>query len=208
MLPNLGTGKTDCHNLPINSIWEYCIKQTEELCAKPPAEKKRTGANKGKQRACGSPDAGKPEDLGLVPSPIAALSALQSLMLESSTSSAIGSPSNSPATLSQSSVLKVTTPSPPTACPCCVSKCTPSASSLNPPVTVPTQHLAVIMVEVPSTLQFLKPVRSQPLCPHSDTLLASNDGSNAARIAALERRMGELEKMSDDHKCRLKVIGA
>jgi len=128
----------DCHNLPIDSIWEYCIKQTEELHAKPPAEKKHAGAKKEKQRTCSSPDAGEPEDLGLVPSPTAALSALQSLTLESSMSSAIGSPSNSPATLSQSSVPKVTAPSPPAAHPHCASKCTPSASSLNPPVTIPT----------------------------------------------------------------------
>jgi len=208
MLPNLGTGKTDCHNLPIDSIREYRIKQTEELRTKPPAEKKCAGANKGKQRTCSSPDAGEPEDSGLVPSPIAVLSALQSLTLESGVSSAIASPSNSPATLSQSSVPKVTAPSPPAACPCCVSKCTPSVSSLNPPVTIPTQHLAVVTVEVPSTLQFLKPAHSQPSGPRSDTSPASNDGSNAARIAALERRMGKLEKMSDDHKCRLKVIGA
>jgi hypothetical protein len=208
MLPNPGTGKTDRHNLPIDSIREYRIKQTEELRTKPPAEKKRAGANKGKQRACGSPDAGEPEDSGLVPSPIAALSALQSLTLESGASSAVGSPSNSPATLSQSSVPKVTAPSPPAARPCRASKRTPSASSLNPPVTVPTQHLAVVTVEVPSTSQFLKPARSQPSGPRSDTSPASNDGSNAARIAALERRMGELEKMSDDHERRLKAIGA
>jgi len=208
MLPNLGTGKTDRHNLPIDSIREYRIKQTEELRTKPPAEKKRTGANKGKQHACGSPDAGEPEDSGLVPSPVAALSALQSLTLESGASSAVGSPSNSPATLSQSSVLKVTAPSPPAARPRRASKRTPSAPSLNPPVTVPTQHLAVVTVEVPSTLQFLKPACSQPLGPRSDTSPASNDGSNAARIAALERRMGKLEKMSDDHERRLKAIGA
>jgi len=60
---------------------------------------------------------------------------------------------------------------------------------------------------VPSTLQFLKPACSQPSGPCSDTSPASNDGSNAARIAALERRMGKLEKMWDDHKHRLKAIG-
>jgi len=146
MLPNLGTGKMDCHNLPIDSIREYRIKQTEELHTKPPAEKKHAGANKGKQRAYSSPDAGEPEDSGLVPSPIAVLSALQSLTLESGMSSAIGSPSNSPAILSQSSMPKVTTPSPPAACPRHTSKCTPSVSSLNPPATVPTQHLAVVTV--------------------------------------------------------------
>ena len=208
MLLNLGTGKMDRHDLPIDSIQKYRIKQTEELRAKPPAEKKRAGANKGKQHACGSPDAGKPEDSGLVPSPTAALTALQLLMLESSVSSAVGSPSNSPAILLQSSVPKVTAPSPPAACPHRASKCTPSASSLNPPVTVPTQHLAVVTVEVPSTLQFLKPACSQPLRPCSNTSPASNDRSNAARIAALERRMGKLEKMLDDHKRRLKAIGA
>jgi len=66
------------------------------------------------------------------------------------------------------------------------------------------------MVEVPSILWLLKPAKSKPSHSHSDTSPASNDGSNSARIAALERRMDHLEKiekMVHDLNRRLKDIG-
>jgi len=104
---NLGTGKTDCRTLEQESLQDFCIRQTEEL--------RHTGIKQGKQRACSSPGACKPEDSGAVSSPLATLAAFGSLALESGRSSAIDTPSNSPATLPESSLLKVATPSSPTA---------------------------------------------------------------------------------------------
>jgi len=71
--------------------------------------------------------------------------------------------------------------------------------------------LAVVTVEVPSISQLLKPAKSKPLHSHSDVSPASDDRSNSARIAALERRMDhleEIEKMVHDLNRRLKDIGA
>jgi len=70
--------------------------------------------------------------------------------------------------------------------------------------------LAVVTVEVPSILRLLKPAKSKPSHSHSDTSLVSNNRSNSARIAALERRMDcleEIEKMVHDLNRRLKDIG-
>jgi len=67
------------------------------------------------------------------------------------------------------------------------------------------------MVEVPSISQLLKPTKSKPLHSYSDALPVSNNRSNSARIAALERRMDcleEIEKIVHDLNCRLKDIGA
>jgi len=132
MPPNPDTGRTDCHILLEDHLWEFCIKQIEESCAE---------LKKGKQHALDSPDAGEPEDLGLDPSPSAALSALGSLMLESSGSSSVNTPSNSPAILSQPSLPKPSAPLPPTAAKTsgsCASKCGTGMFSLKPPVTAPT----------------------------------------------------------------------
>jgi len=104
---NLGTGKTDRCMLEQESLQDFRIRQTEEL--------RCTGIKQGKQRARSSPGAHKPEDSGAVSSPSAMLAAFGSLALESSGSSAVDIPSNSPATLPESSLPKVTTPSPPTA---------------------------------------------------------------------------------------------
>jgi len=71
--------------------------------------------------------------------------------------------------------------------------------------------LAVVTVEVPSISQLLKPVKSKPSHSHSNTSPVSNDRSNSARIAALERRMDhleEIEKIVHDLNRKLKDIGA
>jgi len=203
MPPNLGTGKTDRCMLEQESLQDFRIRQTKELhCA---------GIKQGKQCACSSPGVRKPEDSGVVSLPSAMLAAFGSLVLESGRSSAVDTPSNSPATLPESSLLKVTAPSPPTAPtahPCRVTKCPQGVSSLDPSVTAPTQHLAAFTVEVPSILRFLKPTHSQPLHSCSDTSQVSEDGSNSARIAMLEKKVDKLQKMHNDHECRLRNIGA
>jgi len=200
---NPGTGKMDCRVLEQESIQDFCIRQTEELCC--------AGIKQGKQRTHSSPGARKPEDSGAVLLPLATLAAFGLLVLESSGSSAIDTHSNSPATLPESSLLKVATPSPPTAPtarPCQVTKRPQGASSLDPSVTAPTQHLAAFAVEVPSVSWFLKPTHSQPSHSHSDTSQMSKDGSNSARIAVLEKKVDKLQKMHNDHECRLRNIGA
>ena len=253
MVPNPGTGKTDRRMLEEEYILKHRIEQTEEL--------RQAGIKKGKQRARGSPDAGEPEGSGAISSPSAALSALGSLALESGGSSAVDTPSISPASLPQPSLPKVAAPSPPiapTARPRRAVKRPPvalesggssavdtpsispaslpqpslpevalpsppiapaarprragkypsasGASSIDPPVTAPAEHLAVVTVEVPPVSQFLKP--SQPSHSRSDTSQASDGGSNSARIAALEKKVDELQKMYHDHERRLKEIGA
>ena len=107
MVPNPGTGKTDRRMLEEEYILKHRIEQTEEL--------RRAGIKKGKRRARGSPDGGEPEGSGVILSPSAVLSALGSLALESGGSSAIDTPSISPASLPQPSLLKVAAPSPPIA---------------------------------------------------------------------------------------------
>ena len=126
---NPDTGRMDHYTLPEDHLWEFRIKQTEELHAE---------LKKGKQRALDFPDAGEPEDLGLDPSPSAALSALGSLTLESGGSSSVNTPSNSPAILSQPSLPKPSAQLPPTASQTSgshASKRGTGTSSLKPPVT-------------------------------------------------------------------------
>jgi len=130
---NPGTGKTDHRALEQESLQDFRIRQTEELC--------HAGIKQGKQCARSSPGAHKPEDSGVVSSPLATLAAFGSLALESSGSSAVDTPSNNPATLPESSLLKVAAPSPPTApaaCPRRATKRPQGASSLDPSVTAPT----------------------------------------------------------------------
>jgi len=91
------TGKTDRHALSTAELREFRIKQTKES---------RAEIEKGKQCASDPPDAGKPEDSGLVPSPLAGLSALGSLTLESGGSSTGNTPSHSPAPPSQPSTIE------------------------------------------------------------------------------------------------------
>jgi hypothetical protein len=54
------------------------------------------------------------------------------------------------------------------------------------------------VVEVPSTSQLLRAPHRQASHSPSDVSPASNDGSNSARIAALETRQDELEKRQDE----------
>lgn len=102
---NPATGKTDRRNLSPTSIQEFRVNQTKEL---------RAGAEKGKQRAS-DPDTENPEDSPPVPSPLAGLSGLGSLTLESAGSSVGNTPCDSPAALSQPSTTEGPSPALPPA---------------------------------------------------------------------------------------------
>jgi hypothetical protein len=77
----------------------------------------------------------------------------------------------------------------------------------NPPAATLTQHLTVFVVKVLAASQLLNTVPHLVKHTHSNTLPASDDGSNAVRIAMLESRQDELEKWACrvDHK--LKQLG-
>ena len=107
MVTDPRTGKTDRRMLEDDLILKHHIEQTEAL--------RRAGIKKGKQRARRPPDAGEPEGSGVVSSPSAMISALGSLALESGGSSAVDTPSLSPASLLQPSFPEVAAPSPPIA---------------------------------------------------------------------------------------------
>jgi hypothetical protein len=185
---NPATGKTVRKLLSEAELTEFRIKQTKEA---------RAEIEKGKQPAGDPPDAGTPEDSGLVPSPLAGLSALGSLTLESGGSSAGNTPSDSPAVPSQPSAIEhPPEPLPPTPAGRRASKRRAGMSPFKLPATAPTQHSAALppfVVEVPSTSQHLTaPDRRASHSP------ASNDGSNSARIAALETKQTELEKRQSE----------
>jgi hypothetical protein len=63
------------------------------------------------------------------------------------------------------------------------------------------------MVEVSSPSHLLKPGHRQASHSHSDASPASDDGSNIAKIAVLERRQDEMEKWVHDFDLRLKQLG-
>jgi hypothetical protein len=63
------------------------------------------------------------------------------------------------------------------------------------------------MFEVPGTSQLLRPSNRQARHSRSDASPASDDRSNAARIAALELRQDEVEKKILELDSRLKKLG-
>ena len=63
-----------------------------------------------------------------------------------------------------------------------------------PPVTVPTQRSAEVVVEVPACPKYLQAAKKKASHSQSETLAASDYGSLAARVAALEKKQGELER--------------
>src|SRR5258707_14609677 len=98
MPQNPATGKTDQHVMTESELREYHCNLVK----------------KGKQPACNSPDAGKPEGSGLAPSPslLAPLAALGTLTLDSGSSSAANTPVDSPAVSLQPALPKRPAPAP------------------------------------------------------------------------------------------------
>lgn len=157
------------------------------------------GIGKGKQRADDVPDTGTPEESGPIPSPLAGLSGLGSLTLESGASSASATgntPSDSPAALSQPSPIEAPSSTlPPAPRARRSSRRSAGMSSFKLPVTAPTHHFAVagFVAGRPSTSRLLTAPDRRASHPRSDASLASNDGSNLDRISALEKKQDELE---------------
>ena len=78
--------------------------------------------------------------------------------------------------------------------------CRPSSRLLrkppfNPPVTAPTQRSTVASVEVPARPKYLRAAKNQASRTQSETSAVSDYGSLAARVAAVEKKHAELERV-------------
>jgi len=198
---NPNTDRGDCHKWREADILEFCLKQqagvqqAEDQCA--------LEVKKGKQQAHHASNAGKHHKLPTpVPSPKSELAALQVLNLESGrSSSAANTPADSLAAivrapLPESSATAAST----SKRPCCVRH--PSNRYLSsmgkppfkPPVNVPTQRSAEVVVEVPAHPKYLQAAKKKASCSQSETSAASDYGSLATRVATLEKKQGELER--------------
>jgi hypothetical protein len=196
------TRKTDRHQLTEEELRDFRERQV--------AGSSLAEAKRGKLPARGSPDGGKSE----APSPLATLAGLGALTLDSGRSSAADTPANSPCALSQPPLLperpSPVEPAPPSAPKTHgASKPKPSAgkSASKPPLAALTQHSTGVTVEAPGTSNLLTPVQWQVARSRSDASPASDDGSNTARIAALEKRQDKVEKQMCSFYDRLKQLG-
>ena len=206
MPKNQKTDKTDCHQLTEEYFRAFHTKQVEK---KEVAKlKKGKGKGKGKQRTHNSPDAGKPEASMLVLSPLGPLPSLGALMLESGRSSATNTPSDNPTAISLSP--EHSAPSPPIPR-IHIPGHSPHNYPTEPPVTIPAQNSTEFVVEVPAVSKYLKAKGQKASLSHTSALPASADGSNAARITVLERKMEEVEKLKTlvhEMDLRLKKVEA
>jgi hypothetical protein len=117
----------------------------------------------------------------LAPSPLSLLVGLKKLTLESGRSSGPNTPAGSPITMPQPPLPKH--PAPPSAPKACkASKPSAGKCPSNPLAATPTQHLTAFVVEVPVASWLLNAVPCLVKHTYSDTLSASDNGSNAARI--------------------------
>ena len=199
---NPNTDQGDHHKWREVDILEFCLKQ--QVGVQQVEDQRALEVKKGKQRAHHASNTGKHHKLPTpVPSPKSELAALQVLNLEiSGSSSAANTPTDSSvaivgAPLPKSSATAASTSERP-----CHVRC-PSNHYLSsmgkppfkPPVTVPTQHSAEVVVEVPAHPKYLQAAKKKASCSQSETLAASNYGSLAARVATLEKKQGELERL-------------
>lgn len=197
MPQNPSTGKTIRHAMSRAEILEYRLKQTDEPSA--PSAVKR-----GKRRARNSPDAGESEGSGLAPSPLATLSGLGGLTLDSGGSSAADTPADSPSTLAHQPTLAAPTPA---SAPKTHGGSKRSGMSvLCPPTAAPAKNSADVTAEVPSTSQLLKPTPRQASSSRGDTSPGSDAGA-AARLDRLESRLDRVEKWADEFHGRLNQLG-
>ena len=206
MPKNKNTDKTDRHRLTEEYFREFRTKQVEKKEAA--KLKKGKGKGKGKQRAHNSPDPGEPEASTSVPSPSGPLPSLGALTLESGGSSAANTPSDNPAAISLSP--EHSAPSPPIPR-IRIPRRSPRKSPTKPPMTIPAQNSTEFVVEVPATSKYLKAKDQKASPSHTSASPVSDDGSNAARIAVLERKMEEVEKLKTlvhEMDLRLKKVKA
>ena len=98
---NKSMGKVDCRNISSEELHKFRLDQARER-----RNAARSGVKKGKRRALDSSDPCESEGSALAPSPLAELTALGKLALDSAPSST-HSPSHSPATLPQAPLPQV-----------------------------------------------------------------------------------------------------
>ena len=91
MPQNDETGKTDCRPMMDEKLYKFWVGQA---------------IKRGKQQPLDPPDAGEVEGSSQAPSPLSVLDGLEMLNLDSSGSSAVNTPANSPATFPQPSLTK------------------------------------------------------------------------------------------------------
>jgi hypothetical protein len=186
MPPNPETGKTDRRTFLAADLLEFRTKQAEELAAK---------VKKGKRRACESPDAGEQEGSGQPPSPLALF---DSLTLGSG-SSAANTPADSPANFPQPQLPE--RPAPPLAPKARkASKRSAGKSPSKPPAAAPTQHSTG---STAGSSQLLEARHRQASRSSGDASPASDGGTNAARIAALELKMRKFDEWAQKIEERL-----
>jgi len=198
---NPNTDQGDRHKWREADILEFRLKQ--QAGVQQAEDQRAPEVKKGKQRAHHASNAGKHRKLPTpVPSPKSELAALQVLNLESGGSS---SAANTPA---DSSVAIVGAPLPKSSAAAASTSERPHRvrrpsnrylSSMGkppfkPPVTVPTQRSAEVVVEVPARPKYLQAAKKKASRSQSETSAASDYGSLAARVAALEKKQGELER--------------
>jgi hypothetical protein len=190
------TGKLIRRRFTEAELLDFRLEQLES-----PSEVKR-----GKQKARNSPDDGGQGEL--VPSPLASISALGDLTLDSGGSSAANTPADSPSTLprppfSENPVQAQEKASKTHGAP----KHSPGKPASRPTSAALAQHSTGVAFEEPTASpQLLKPALRQLSRSHS-TSPASDDGSNAVRISALENRQNEIEKWAHNFDLRLKKLG-
>jgi len=194
---NPETGKTDRRPLPKAEIEQFRRSQAKE---------RKAGVKRGKRRARGSPDKAESEGSGLSASPLAGLSGLGTLALDSggSRSSAANTPADSPAIFTQPPLPERPSPAPPSA-PEIHDASKPSGKSASKsPLAAPAQYSTGVTVEVAGTSP--GPAHLQAFAFRGDASPASDDAGTAARIARLESRLNEIEKWADRFEGRLKLL--
>jgi hypothetical protein len=184
MPQNPATGKADSCPLSTADFREFCIKKARE---------------KGKGHARDSPNSS--EQAALLSTH---LNGLRMLNLDSSSSYAT-TPADSPATLPQLALQEYPAPSPPPA-PKAATTTMSSAgkSAFKALAAAPILYLT-------GALQLLKPACWQAMHSCSDVSPVSDDGSNGARITAMESRLDKIEadmcRWADGFDIRLEQLG-
>ena len=203
MPTNPSTGKTYRRALSESEILDFRLKQLEE--SRPVKIKKGKGKGKGKGKRGTKDTSGAGEPEGAAQSPV--LENLRMLTLESGGSSAAGTPADSPAALPPA----LPEPAPPASTSAPKTADAPGPSAGEPaskhPAAALTHRLTGIVIVRPRPQQLLEPAQRQASSSRSDASPVSDDGSNAARIAVLERRQGAMENAMQEFDCRLKQLG-
>ena len=190
MPKNKKTKKTNRRKMTLNELLEFRTDELEKRRAKEAEE-----AEKGKGCVYSLPATSEPEASVSAPSPSEPLTGLGALAVESAgSSSAVNTHADSPAT-------GPPLPERPAPAPLKVSKTrrstrrSVSKSTFKPPAKASAQHLTAFALEVPCPRQvFNRTPRRASLSP-SGASPTSGDASNAARFAAIQRRLDALEKL-------------